>query len=61
MTGVCFVNCLSVAQCCAMCKSTHNCTIWTYSFTGTAAKPLCYGKAGHCCYLKTADAFKVRL
>ena len=55
------MNCLSVAQCCAMCKSTHNCTIWTYSFTGTAAKPLCYGKAGHCCYLKTADAFKVRL
>ena len=45
------------AQCCTLCQSLKNCTFFTYSAGGTAAKPTCYTSShlgpGGCCFLKT--------
>ena len=47
------------AQCCTLCQSLNNCTFFTYSAGGTAAKPTCYTSSkigpGGCCFLKTAE------
>ena len=48
------------ASCCAMCQSLKNCTLWTYEYGGTVAKPTCYGEAGACCYLRTDAAWAGR-
>lgn len=50
----------SAAQCCALCQSFKNCTLWTWEHGGTAAKPTCYSDAGACCFLKTAAAASAR-
>ena len=44
------------AQCCTLCKSFKNCSLWTYENGGTAAKPQCYQYKQACCILKTAAA-----
>ena len=46
----------SPAKCCALCQSFKNCTYFTYSAGGTAAKPICYNEPGGCCFLNTAAA-----
>ena len=47
----------SAAGCCTLCQSFANCSFWTFGYSGTAARPTCYGRPGACCYLKTADAW----
>ena len=50
----------TAAHCCTLCQSFKNCSFWTYEYAGPAAQPNCYGKAGACCYLKTAAAWAGR-
>ena len=51
----------SPAQCCTLCQAHKNCTFWTYSAGGSAAKPTCYSYSGACCFLKTAAAWAGRV
>jgi len=46
----------SSETCCEMCQSLKNCSLWTFEYGGTAAKPTCYQYQSACCYLKTDAA-----